>query len=113
MSKYLGAKVQKDDSSWISTISTKKESLMKPNPEFLAKLKIMEKMFKCHHGERTLKPGKAALSELADVITKHINLPEEVVRYFVRCRAFFRMRVLNREITSSRKTEQKIKKIII
>ena len=72
----------------------------------------MEKAFIAFHGKKYLKPGKGVMKGLAADISKIVDLPIEVITYFVRCRTFFRMRVLNRNITSSRKEVNKMKKIL-
>lgn len=108
----LGSQVSKEDTSWIGAVSRGEGKLFKPSCEFFEKLKVMEKAFIAFHGENYLKPGKGVMKGLATDISKIVDLPIEVITYFVRCRTFFRMRVLNRNIISSRKEVSKMKKIL-
>lgn len=111
----LGSKFLKSEkSSWIDAIGRQSEKLMKPNDEFLRKLQIMGQLFNCYHGETTLKPGKAVMTKLAKEMQQHVDLPEEVLKFYVRCRTFFRMRILNGKIRRQgmeRKLEKKMKKV--
>ena len=106
----LGSKASTTEDSWISTLD--RGNLMKPSFEFLEQLKSMEKMFKCYHGLKTLKPGKTCVQKASSLIAELVSLPKEVITYFVRCRMFFRMRVLNKKLISSKKTVNKLKKMI-
>lgn len=82
--------------------------LTQPMPEFLKKLELLGRHFKCHHGENTLKPGKEAVGQLAKDMCKFVDLPVEVITYYVRCRTFFRIRKLNRGILASNQNYKKI-----
>ena len=99
------------DNSWTGTISRADNKLKKPSKEFVDQVKTMEKMFICYHGEKSLKPGKGAVKELSLEIANIMELPLDLVTYFVRCRTFFRIRILNRDIISSRKIVNKVKKL--
>ena len=72
----------------------------------------MENLFMCHHEEKSLKPGKDSTKILTSIFHKHINLPKEVIAVFVRCRMFFRIRTLNRDIISARSSKRKYAKLI-
>ena len=109
---FLGTKVTKGDGTWIGAVSRGDGKLMKPKKDFLEKLETMERMFLCYHGEKSLKAGQKVIQSLAVMMYEHISLPKEVIKYFVRCRTFFRIRVLNRHIASSRKINNKMKKLI-
>ena len=108
---YLGSKASNEEDTWIGVISRGNKKLMKPSHEFLEKLKKMENLFLCHHGVEALQPGKNIVQNLADHIAQLIYLPKEVIVYYVRCRMFFRIRVLNRKIISSRKIFNKMSKL--
>ena len=87
-------------------------TLTYPSDEFVQKLEKMERIFKCHHGDTGLKGGSKAIQKLTSDIRIFVQLPEEVIRYFVKYRMFFRLRVLNRAIGSSRKKAKKMSKIL-
>ena len=84
---------------------------MEPSAEFLEKLKSMEKLFKTYNGEK-LKPRKGVVCDLAHIIEMSVSLPFKVIEFFVRCRMFFRMRVLNAQISSNRQKNKKMSKLI-
>lgn len=114
--EFLGTAATKGDGSWIGAESARDGTLLQPSEEFLVHLKTMEKMFLWYHGEKYLKLGKGATDKLADLISEcfksnNITLPYEVIKFFVRCRTFFRIRVLNRSISSLRKAQNKMKKL--
>lgn len=110
---FLGNHVRADDDTWIGEICREQGKLMTPSPDFYEKLNLMEKLFKCYHGEKLLKPGKACKSNLTKIICKHVNLPEKVIAYFVRLRVFLRIRNLNRNNRKySNIVQKKLKKII-
>lgn len=81
--------------------------MFQPNNEFFEKLKIMEKLFLCHYRENGLKPGKGTIKMLAADMSKLVSLPIDVISFFIRCRMFFRMRELYKNIISSRKHSKK------
>ena len=70
----------------------------------------MERMFICYHGEKSLRPGKGAIRSLSEKIAELVSLPDEVISYFVRCRLFFRIRILNKGNDQSKKLQDKLKK---
>lgn len=108
----LGSKITAADSdTWISQIQKTQSSLMKPSSEFLKQLEEMEGLFKCYHGEKELKPGKESVKTVTNDIATYVELPLDVIRFFVRCRIFFRMRILNRNIKSSRQVTKKLAKL--
>ena len=76
----------------------------------------MENMFLCHHGDKDLKPGKGVINSLTESIKNCLvgenDLPIEVIRFYVRCRTFFRIRRLNRDITQVRNKKNIMKKIV-
>ena len=109
--EFLGSNVEDGDNTWIGHVAREKGKLMKPYQSFFEQLKKMDYLFKCHHGEHKLKPGKAAVFSLSRDIAKLVSLPVDVITYFVRCRMFFRMRNLNRKICSSRKNVHKMSKL--
>ena len=94
---HLGESVTVHDKTWIGEISRFQSKLKTPSKYFFEKLQVMEKLFVCFHGKKTLKAGKNSIVTLSRLINKYVNLPSEVINYFVRCRFFFRMRILNRE----------------
>lgn len=110
--QHLGTTAQPEDNSWIGAISKVEGKLFTPTREFWEELKMMEKLFKCYHGENSLKPGKGAIFKLAANISQYVSSPADVITFFVRCRLFFRMRVLNRGMTSNRAQSRKMAKVI-
>lgn len=109
--QFLGEKVGEKDNTWIGAVD-RGFGLMKPSDDFFQHLQMMETLFGCHHGEKTLKPGKGAIKQLTSDITKFVSLPTDVIAYYVRCRIFFRMRELNRTIKSARKQSRKMLKVV-
>lgn len=92
----LGSKYFKSEkSSWIDTVSRQSDKLVKPNDEFMEKLKTLGQLFNCYHGKNTLKAGKSVVSKTASSLKDYVELPEEVISFYVRCRIFFRIRILN------------------
>lgn len=47
------------------------------------------------------------MKTLTSLISRFVNLPEEVVKYFVRCRVHFRVRNLNREVIGGRRSKKR------
>ena len=82
------------------------EKLYKPSNEFLGKVRTMEKKFICHHGKKTLQPGKEAIKKLSAQIAELVSLPAEVVTLFIRCRTFFRIKILNRGLLETKKNKE-------
>lgn len=108
----LGEHVKANDDTWIGAVSGNPGKLMTPSTEFFEKLQIMEKMFLCYHGKKTLKPGRGSIRTLTNLISPFVDLPGEVIQYFIKCRMFFRIRILNREAREcSRKEKKKIKQL--
>lgn len=58
----------------------------------------MDKMFISFQGTEKLKDGKQFVQKIKNSMKDLIPLPEDVIEYFVKCRLFFRMRILNRKI---------------
>lgn len=107
----LGTVMKSKDNTWIGAICRKSGKLFIPSDDFYLKVKKMEEAFIVVHGKRGLKPGKYSMSSLSSLIRKHVDLPKDVVAYFVKCRIFFRMRILNRNLKNgSHKEKKKIKK---
>ena len=110
---FLGTKVTADDNTWIGEICREEGKLMTPSHEFHEKIKLMEKLFVCYHGTKSLKPGKQCMHNLSRLISRQVSLPNDVIKYFVRCRVFFRMRNLNRQMaTTSKKVKNKMDKLM-
>ena len=107
----LGNNVESGDNTWIETICRHEGKLMKPTSEFFEKLKMMEKFFQTYHGVKTLKASRNSIKTLANEISKLVILPLEVITFFVRCRTFFRMRILNRDMKNTRCEKRKMKKL--
>ena len=80
----LGANVKLDDNSWIGEICREEGKLMAPSCEFYKELRMMEKLFVCYHGEKSLKPGEKSMKTLTSLISRYVNLPKEIVYYFVK-----------------------------
>lgn len=109
--QYLGSDVSKDDKTWISSICRYAGRLKTPSKDFYEQLKVMEKLFNCYHGEFSLKEEKNAVRKLAELISGFVPLPKDVVVFFVKCRVFFRIRILNRKLTENRKATKKMAKL--
>lgn len=99
--KFLGSHAPENDNTWIGAVSRVKTKLMSPSTLFFEQLKYMENLFMCYHGNNDLRSGKKSIKTLANMISEYVALPSEVVTYFVRCRMFFRIRILNRKISKS------------
>lgn len=97
--------------TWVDYKCESNGKLIVPSDEFQEQLMTMENLFKCHHGQTELKPGKGAIKILAEQITNLVSLPADVVQYFVRCRMFFRMRILNRNCNKQKQNDRKLKKL--
>lgn len=96
--EYLGTNVPDGDKTWIGKICRNPGSLKTPSVWFFKQLEDMEKLFICFHGTNSLKPGSNSVKTLSKIICSHIPmLPADIIEYFVRCRLFFRIKVLNRE----------------
>ena len=114
----LGTVATKGDGTWIGAVSARDGKLIQPTSEFLEMVKVMEKMFLCHHGNKTLKPGKGAIQLLTELINNCLNgekvtLHIDVIKFYVRFRTFFRMRILNRDIMPERSKQNKMKKFLL
>lgn len=103
--KFLGSNAPEDDNTWLGAVSREKTKLMSPSTKFFEQLKYMENLFKCYHGNNDLRSGKKSIKTLSNIISEYVALPSEVVTYFVRCRMFFRIRILNRK---NRKSSTKV-----
>ena len=71
----------------------------------------MEKLFKTYHGEKHLKAGKASVATLAGDIANLISLPKDVISFYVKCRIFFRIRILNQNMVKERRDKRKMNKL--
>lgn len=110
---FLGRNVELNDETWIGHICRKENKLMKPDEDFIRKLKEMEHCFNLYHGEKALKPEYNSMKKLSSYICSVVDLPNDVVFFFVKCRVFFRLRELNRRLRECRtKKNKKIKKLI-
>lgn len=100
---------------WIDVTARDSSKLVKPSEEFIPKLRKMGKIFKSYHGNNTLQCGKSAMSSLAEHMTHYVDLPTEVITFYVRCRTFFRMRILNNKMKKAsmqKKINTKIYKLV-
>lgn len=70
-------------------------------------------MFDCYHEGKELKPGKGAIKTLAAEVAKYTDLDSEVIIFYIRCRTFFRLRKLNREMVKQNSKGKKIGKLVI
>ena len=59
-----------------------------------------------------LKAGPNTVKNLKNDVMKYISLAEEVITYTIRTRMFFRMRVLNKKVKSSRSLNRKVSKLL-
>ena len=109
----LGSNIEKNDNTWIGVKCRYQGALKKPSDEFFGQLQKMEKIFQSYHGPGKLKGEKNSVRNLSEIIKKVVTpiLPEDVIKYFVRCRLFFRMRILNRKAQEPRKVKRKLSKL--
>lgn len=109
---FLGQQIGTDENNWLGAICRFHGKLMKPSDKFLAQLKKMEACFNIFHGVNSLKPGKNSVQSLTSYLETVVDVPTEVIAYFIRCRVFFRIRELNRknQIASTKKKVLKIVK---
>ncbi|KAK3893296.1 hypothetical protein Pcinc_002852 [Petrolisthes cinctipes] len=100
--------------SWVSFVSRGKLKCM--NPDYRAVLLHINKVFSDYHGE-ALKDGEGS----SEIILKASNLPPffpiEVARFFIRCRVYFMIKLLNNRLKESklihcRQAEMKMKKTV-
>lgn len=96
---------------WIQKIENHPGTLTRPGMKFFKQLEEMEKYFRCYHGNTALRAGKDSVKTLTNEITNYIDLPLNVVQFYVKCKVFFRMRILHREISFSRKVIKKMAKL--
>lgn len=101
----FGQKIQRveKNKSLLHEVSWENSRLTQPSREFLKKLELLGRLFNCYHVEHTLKPGIGAIKKLAQDMCEFVDLPSEVVTFYVTCRTFFRMRILNRNLAVSNK----------
>lgn len=85
---------------------------MTPSNEFFKQLRVVEKLFESFHGKKTLQSGRKSVNKSTSSICKRVNLPQDIVHYFVKCRVHFRIRILNREIQRNNKMKYKLIKHI-
>lgn len=105
----LGCVANKGNSTWVE-VQNRYGGLMTLSANFLKQLKTMERMFIIYHGNKELKAGKDAIKSLSGDIQSIVELPAEVITYFVRCRMFFRIRALNRKLRGSKIPPRKFPK---
>ena len=77
-------------------------------------LEEMEQLFKSFHGEH-LKPGVDGITKLVNIFRElNIDVPDEVMKIFFRCRIHFRVKILNAERKSEflKKGVNKMKNIL-
>lgn len=95
----LGSKVQRcEGRDWLQSISREPNKLFQPCSDFKGKLSLMGKLYECYHGKDSLIPGKNANRKVTQYMQQHVDLPEEVIAFYVRCRTFFRIRILNKKL---------------
>lgn len=96
----LGTHAKPGENTWNEVTCRKVGALMTPTSDFFDKIKVMEKLFICHHGETLLKTGKDVVNLLSDDIANFVSLPKDVIVFFVRRRTFFRILMLNRNMNA-------------
>ena len=64
----LGTNVTPEDKTWIGKICRHKGKLMTPSNELFEQLKIIEKLFECYHGKKSLKTGRKCMKNLTTLI---------------------------------------------
>lgn len=84
---------------------------MTPSDFFFKELKRMENLFLCYHGESSLNPSKNSTKILAAYMSKYVLYQKRLLPTLQGVACFFRMRVLNRAIISSRCKKKIIFKI--
>ena len=69
--------------------------LHRPSSQFFNNLREMEQLFKSFHGAQ-LKAGVNWITRLINIFRElSIDVPEEVMQFFIRCRIHFRVNILN------------------
>lgn len=88
----FGHKIQRveNNKSLLQEVSWENSRLTQSSTEFLKKLEILGPIFKCYHGEQTLKSGNGAIGKLARDMCEFVDLPSEMITFYVKCRTFFR-----------------------
>ena len=116
---HLGQKVSEDnrfESTWTGTLD--KGKLYVPSDEFSTQLSMMRRTFTAVHGS-TLQEGRDCMRTMVTDLTKIVDVPHDVLYFFVKISVFFRIRHLNKQIIAERKKlkacrsdNRKMKKII-
>ena len=78
---------------WISKV--RRKVLYRPSSQFFNNLREMEQLFKSFHGAQ-LKAGVNGITRLINIFRElSIDVPEEVMQFFIRSRIHFRVKTLN------------------
>lgn len=91
--QFLGEHVTESDTTWIGEACRKQGRLMTPSETYFEQLNLMERLFKCCHGDKDLKPGTESIHNVSKEMSNFVPLPNEFINYFVKCRLFFRIRI--------------------
>lgn len=110
--EFLGSNVQEGDHTWVGTVSRHVGKLKQPSNKFYEQLQRMEKMFISYQGNEELRAEKHFVQNIKNIMKYLVPLPEDVIEYFVRCRLFFRLRILNRKIMDKRGAMRKMAKLV-
>lgn len=99
-----------DNTSWDSFINRGGLKVMKP--DYRSSFLKLEHHFRHCHGT-SLQEGSRAVERVLQTASLPTFVPHEVAQYYVRCRVYFRIRQLNRNIIESKNTKscKKMKKI--
>lgn len=105
--------IEPDESSWVNHLD--EGGLSKANPTMMAHFAALENVFNAVNGEgEGIYICPNYIQHLLEVAEKaKIKCDEKIMKLFFRCRMYFRMRKLNRQITESKLSrKRKYKKII-
>jgi len=75
---------------------------MKISSEYISQFEQLEGMFRCHHGVKLVEGVEAVNCLVKIAVAQDITLPVDVLEFFFRLRVYFKIRLLNRQLSSSK-----------
>lgn len=105
------ASSEENEKDWIAYKN--KKGLSRMDPSVRTQFLVIEKLFKNHHG-KTLVEGHRAVSGIVQIVKRGIDIPTDVIEYFVRWRTYIRAKHLNQAMKNNnyRRKMHKLKKIV-
>jgi len=67
----------------------------------------LEQLFRKHHGDNELRCERSSIINLTNVALVALDIPKDVVEFYIRCRTYFRIRRLNKQNTPNARKERK------